>query len=73
MPSVQLTDGSGGGGGWDNSKEAWSSINRLILSVCRTLVDIWEFSHLEDIVGCNEKLKQNAVRHQFLPTRFRIR
>ncbi len=38
----------------------------------RTLVDIWEFSHLGDIVECNEKLKQNQVRHQFLPTRLVI-
>jgi hypothetical protein len=30
---------------------------------------MWEFSHLEDIVECNEKLKENQVRHQFLPTR----
>lgn len=54
-------------------------LNRYIILLCivvtffcchipRILVDIYEFSHLEDIVSCNEKKKDNPFLNYLPPT-----
>ena len=61
-----------------SQRKLWKEVNMfmvllsiVIIFICcntpRTIIDIWEFYHLEDIVKCNDLLIKKEIDHQFLP------
>jgi len=66
-----------------SQRKLWKELNMFLVLLCivvtficcntpRVIVDIWEFSHVESIVHCNELLKAGEIQHPFLPTKWII-
>jgi len=66
-----------------SQRKLWKELNMFLVLLCivvificcntpRVIVDIWEFSHVESIVHCNELLHQGETLHPFLPTKWII-
>jgi len=66
-----------------SQRKLWKELNMFLVLLCivvtficcntpRVIVDIWEFSHVESIVHCNEEFHQDASPHPFLPTKWII-
>eukprot|EP00090_Calanus_glacialis_P018966 TRINITY_DN29289_c0_g1_i1.p1 TRINITY_DN29289_c0_g1~~TRINITY_DN29289_c0_g1_i1.p1 ORF type:complete len:381 (-),score=37.07 TRINITY_DN29289_c0_g1_i1:225-1367(-) len=66
-----------------SQRKLWKELNMFLVLLCivvtficcntpRVIVDIWEFSHVESIVHCNELLHQGETSHPFLPTKWII-
>jgi len=64
-----------------SQRKLWKEVNMfmvllsiVVIFICcntpRTIIDIWEFYHLEDIVTCNELLLRGETNHPFLPERW---
>ena len=64
-----------------SQRKMWRELNMFLVLLCivvtficcntpRVIVDIWEFSHVESIVHCNELLHQGEMSHPFLPTKW---
>jgi len=64
-----------------SQRKLWKEVNMyfvllsiVIIFICcntpRTIIDIYEFYHLEDIVTCNELYKRYEANHTFLPKRW---
>jgi len=66
-----------------SQRKLWKELNMFLVLLCivvtficcntpRVIADIWEFSHVESIVHCNELLHQGETPHPFLPTKWII-
>ena len=64
-----------------SQRKLWKEVNMyfvllsiVIIFICcntpRTIIDIWEFYHLEDIITCNELVLTGEANHPFLPERW---
>ena len=64
-----------------SQRKLWKEVNMfmvllsiVIIFICcntpRTIIDIWEFYHLEDIVKCNDLFMNEEMDHQFLPEKW---
>jgi len=66
-----------------SQRKLWKELNMFLVLLCivvtficcntpRVIVDIWEFSHVESIVHCNDLLLAGEIEHPFLPTKWII-
>jgi len=64
-----------------SQRKLWKEVNMfmvllsiVIIFICcntpRTIIDIWEFYHLEAIVKCNDLLMKKEIDHPFLPEKW---
>ena len=64
-----------------SQRKLWKEVNMymvllsiVVIFICcntpRTIIDIWEFYHLEDIVNCNELYLEERSNHPFMPEKW---
>ena len=62
-------------------RKLWKEMNMFLVLLCivvificchvpRVVIDIWEFSHVESIVQCNELMRAGQADHPFLPPKW---
>jgi len=62
-------------------RKLWKEMNMFLVLLCivvtficchvpRVVIDIWEFSHVESIVQCNELMRAGEAAHAFLPPKW---
>ena len=62
-------------------RKLWKEMNMFLVLLCivvificchvpRVVIDIWEFSHVESIVQCNELMRAGEAAHHFMPPKW---
>lgn len=64
-----------------SQRKLWKETNMFLILLCivvifmlchapRVIIDIWEFSHVDSVVKCNEQLLSGEGKHPFLPPKW---